>query len=99
MSGAAVVRGGLISVAAIGLAACGAATTATPPVQPASPAASSSAKASLSGALAEAWHQLPTTNNPLARKPAGFAFDAATQNVVLSGRRHGGGASATSHTD
>ena len=99
MSGAAVVRGGLISVAAIGLAACGAATTTTPPVQPASPAASSSAKASLSGTLAEAWHELPTANNPLARNSAGFAFDVATQNVVLSGGRHGCGANATSYTD
>src|SRR5205807_1513422 len=95
MGGAAVVRGGLISVAAIGLAACGAAATATPPVQPASPAA----KTSGNGALAGNWHELSVTTSPLARNSAGFAYDAATQNVVMSGGRHGCGASATSYTD
>src|SRR5205807_9915454 len=97
MSGAAVVRGGLISVAAIGLAACGAATTATPPVQPASPAAGGTAKLSVNPAVADNWHELTTTNPPLARNSAGFAYDAATRNVVLSGGRHGCGASATSY--
>src|SRR5438105_4060688 len=99
MSGAAVVRGGLISVAAIGLAACGAATTTTPPVQPASPAAGGTAKLSVNPAVADNWHEVTTTNRPLARSSAGFAYDAATRNLVLSGGRHGCGPSATSYAD
>ena len=83
-----------------GAVACGSASGSNPTPTPSTiQAGSTQSPATVVDSTGPVWEQVAAGNGPLPRNSGGFAYDASSRRVLLSGGRHGCGPSATSYVD
>lgn len=97
-SGSLVLGAGCLAII-IGLAACSGSTGATTTAKPVVPAAQTSGSSRQTQQSELSWTHVSTNTPPLPRNAAGFSYDVATKNIVLTGGLTGCGAGAIAYTD